>query len=365
MISGLFALVLLASLAGSALAAEDAKKEAPKPAGQFSQWFSDMGVNPENPKASEAVLAKMGTVIKQTKTVGGETLTLNGAVWDGGSVRLSLTAKSPNLPKVVDQYTWLNSDGCIARMPEAQWKEYVENKVERESGSLSKEKRDEWFQYLMEQGQGQMELNPGLSVVSREGNTVRLVSTMILDSYREKPELTLHIENVEITGQGMEQPGTRAGDYLLKGPFDFTFTLDQMLSAMRYTGDVPVTYGKVPLRITKVSISPTSMGTSSAIDIQGPVNLVGQRTKPVSGGTNVDLDKDLELALNGLWTKDGKYVDCTASLGTTGVLTPADNKNLSVNWNRHFPYPIDPATVVAVDIGGTRVELSKLNLVTK
>ena len=110
LISGLFALVLLASLAGSALAAEDAKKESPKPAGQFSQWFSNMGVNPEDPKASEAVLAKMGTVINQTKTVGGETLTLNAAVWDGGSVRLSLTAKSPNLPKVVDQYTWLNSD---------------------------------------------------------------------------------------------------------------------------------------------------------------------------------------------------------------------------------------------------------------
>ncbi|WP_297312543.1 DUF4179 domain-containing protein [uncultured Oscillibacter sp.] len=111
LISGLFALVLLASLAGSALAAETkAKTEsaAAKPAGQFSQWFSNMGVNPEDPKASEAVLAKMGTVINQTKTVGGETLTLNGAVWDGGSVRLSLTAKSPNLPKVVDQYTCSN-----------------------------------------------------------------------------------------------------------------------------------------------------------------------------------------------------------------------------------------------------------------
>ncbi len=359
LISGLFALVLLASLAGSALAAEEAKKEAPKPAGQFSQWFSEMGVNPEDPKASEAVLVKMGTVINQTKTVGGETLTLNGAVWDGGSVRLSLTAKSPNLPKVVDQYTWLNSDGCTARMPEAQWKAYVENKVERESGDLSKEKRDEWFQYLMEQGQGQMELNPGLGVVSREGDAVQLSASMILDAYLEKPEITLHIGNVEITGQGMEQPGTRAGDYLLKGPFDFTFTLDQRLSAMGYTGGMPVTYGKVPLRITKVSISPTGMSTSGAIDIQGPVNLVGQRTKPVSGGTNVDLDKDLKLALNGLWTKDGKYVDCTASQGATGVLTPADNKNLSVNWSRHFPYPIDPAAVTAVDIGGTRVELAE------
>ena len=58
LVSGLFALVLLASLAGSALAAETkAKTEsaAAKPAGQFSQWFSNMGVNPEDPKASEAI----------------------------------------------------------------------------------------------------------------------------------------------------------------------------------------------------------------------------------------------------------------------------------------------------------------------
>ena len=89
LISGLFALVLLASLAGSALAAEDAKKESPKPVGQFSQWFSNMGVNPEDPKASEAILASMGTVIQQTKTVGKETLTLNAAVWEGNSVHLS------------------------------------------------------------------------------------------------------------------------------------------------------------------------------------------------------------------------------------------------------------------------------------
>ncbi len=89
MVSGLFALVLLASLAGSALAAEAAKKEVPKPTGQFTQWFPWMGADPDAPEASEAVLAQMGTVINQTKTVGGETLTLNGALWEGDSVHLS------------------------------------------------------------------------------------------------------------------------------------------------------------------------------------------------------------------------------------------------------------------------------------
>lgn len=358
--SGLFALVLLASLSCAALAAEPkAEKTASKPAGQFSQWFSNMGVNPEDPKASEAVLAKMGTVINQTKTVGGETLTLNGAVWDGGSVRLSLTAKSPNLPKVVDQYTWLNSDGCTARMPEAQWKAYVENKVERESGGLSKEKRDERFQYLIEQGQGQGELNPVLGVVSREGNTVQLVSTMVLDNYREKPELTLRIENVEITGQGMEQPGTRAGDYLLKGPFEFTFTLDKVLPSVNYEGNLQATIKKMPLRITAASISTTQISVGYALDIKGTVNVIHRGQDPVPGATNLDMDKDLNMQLEGVWTKDGKYVTCSG-FSVQGVMTGTKGEPITGHLGQSFPYPIDPATVVAVDIGGTRVELAKL-----
>ncbi len=359
--SGLFALVLLASLSCAALAAEPKAEKAAKPAGQFSQWFPGMGVNPEDPEASEAVLARMGTAIQQTKTVSGETLTLNGAVWEGRSVRFSLTAKSPNFPKEAGQYTWLSSEGCTARMPEEQWKAYVENKVESESASLSKEKRDQWLQYLMEQGQGQTgELRPSLHLASREGDTVQLTASMILDPYLEKPEITLHIENVEITGQGAEQPGTRSGDYLLKGPFDFTFTLDKGLPAVKYEGDVPVTCGKVPLRVRKFSVSPSIMVVDCDIDTQGSAKIVDRRSGPVSGKT-ISVEKDLKLALNGLWTKDGKYMDCTAYMGVTitGTGSPA-NPGDTVSWDRQFPYPIDPTTVTAVDISGTRVELGQL-----
>lgn len=366
LISGLFALVLLASLICTVFAAE-VKAEVPKPAGRFSQWFPWMGADPDAPETSEAVLAKMGTVINQTKTVGGETLTLNGAVWEGDAVHLSFTAKSSHFPADLSKDSWVNSDGCMALMPEEQWKDYARKRLEAglTEEDLAKEGLESRFQNAMKQGQ--VEFDPRLSVYGREGNTVTLrCSSIPLEAVLEKTEMRLRVENVTLVATdkatGMPLLSEKPVGTVLKGPFDFTFTLDKEKAAlpMRYTGGVPVTYGKVPLRITKVSISPTGMGTSSAIDIQGPVNLVDQRTKPVSGGTNIDLDKDLELALNGLWTKDGKYVDCMASWGMTGVLTPADNKNLSVNWSRYFPYPIDPATVTAVDIGGTRVELAEL-----
>lgn len=352
LVSGLLGLALAASLTGTALAAETAKTtvetaktataETAKPAGPFSRWFPEMGVNPEDPKASEAVLAKMGTAIQQTKTVGGETLTLNGAVWDGGSVYLSLTAKSPNLPKVVDRYTWLNSDGCTARMPEAQWKAYVESEVERKSAGLSKEEREQRFQYLMEQGQA-MKLNPRLSVVSREGSTVQLRARISLDAYLEKPKLTLRIENVEITGQAMEQPGTRSGEYLLKGPFEFTFTLDNVLPSTNYQGNIQVTFNKIPVRITAVSVSPKQITVGYALDTNDPT-----------------VEEKLSVGVKGVWTKGGKYVDCAGSFGIRGMLISGDGEPMTGDWNRSFPYPIDPAAVTAVDIGGTRVELGRL-----
>lgn len=342
LVSGLLGLALAASLAGSALAAET-----PKPAGEFSRWFSDMGVNPEDPKASEAVLAGMGTPIRQTKTVNGETLTLNGAVWDGSSVRLSLTAKSPNLPKLVDQYTWLNSEGCTARLPEEQWKTYAKSKVENQAVGLSKEEQDQWFQYLMEQGQT-MVLNPNLSVASREGNTVQLRASMSLDDYLEKPELTLHIENLEITGQAMEQPGTRKGTYLLKGPFEFTFTLDNMLPSVNYEGNLKMTFNQIPLRITKVSVTPKQVTVGYALDTKDPA-----------------AEEKLSASVKGVWTKDGKYVDCSGSMGLSGTMFSGDGEFISGDWNRSFPYPMDPASVTALDISDTRVELGKLSLTAK
>ena len=373
LISGLLALTLLASLSCAALAAEPKAKteKAPKPAGQFTQWFPWLGADPKDPKASEAVLAKMGTVINQTKTVGGETLTLNGAVWDGDSVQLSLTAKSSKFPKELSGKSLVFDKACTAEMTDAQWKDYVRKRLENwavEDG-FSKEELEERFQNYMKQGQ--VEFKPSFGIVSREGNTLTFRTSIRLEAVLEKTEMTLHIENMTLVDTdketGMPLMNQKPAGTVLKGPFDFTFTLEKnkAVQATQYTGSAPVTYGKVPLRVTKVSLSPTGMVVACGIDVQGPVNLVDRRNKAVSGKTNIDLDKDLKLALNGLWTKDGKYVDCKESMGSTGVMTPADETGPTVNWNRKFPYPIDPAQVVAVDIAGTRVELSKLTPAAK
>lgn len=59
--------------------------------------------------------------------------------------------------------------------------------------------------------------------------------------------------------------------------------------------------------------------------------------------------------MQGLWTADGKYVD----------LTNTGNSGGSDSAAFRYPYPIDPATVTAVDIAGARVELSELEVLTE
>ena len=66
--------------------------------GQFSQWFWNKAADSQTPEASEDLLASMGTVIGQSQTADGVTVVLNGAIWDGKDLMLSLSLEGEALP---------------------------------------------------------------------------------------------------------------------------------------------------------------------------------------------------------------------------------------------------------------------------
>ncbi len=379
LISGLFALTLLASLSCAALAAEP-EKTAPKPAGQFSQWFPWLGTDPAAPEASEAVLAKMGTVINQTKTVGGETVTLNGVVWEGENLLLSLVMKGKDFPADLTPgslpATTVYTEECSLELSEEKWKEYVKKDVEQSAGEDETEAQvKEQIQKKLDMGQKLYEVynnRLGFRLVKREGDTLTFCASMPLKNHLEKPELTLHIENLAIyeDGRGLvswdgdQRTGPGPGKTIFKGPFDFTFTPEKRSQPLGYQGSVQATIKKIPVRITSAGVSPTQISVGYALDVKGPVNVIHRGEDPVPGATNLDIDKDLDMRLEGVWTKDGKYVTCSGFV-IQGVMTTADGTSATGHWNREFPYPIDPAAVTAMDIGGTRVELAKLEPATR
>ena len=114
------ALLLLTCLPASALAAEKS----------FTSMFPGYADGARDPKAAEAVLAGMGTLIGQKQTVNGVTLTLEGALWNKDKMLLSFAIEGANIPKDVPSDIHLNRDVMQVTLAERQREAYVRSKME-------------------------------------------------------------------------------------------------------------------------------------------------------------------------------------------------------------------------------------------
>ena len=353
--------------------------------GQFSQWFTWFGVNPTAPEQSEEVLRRTGTVIEQSQTVGDTTLTLNAAVWDGTYIYLSFTIESPSLPEDLQAYTPLHTGDCRLIMRQDQWEEYITNRVKEDCANqnMTPEETEEAVRAALEEG-ARKDVLWLFCPETREGNVLSFQDNESLYSgwftETKRPELTLHLENIATYADGkgesiIDENGyahpAPPGEIVIPGPFDLTFTLNEPILPIHYGGaDVDVTLGtpplpKVPMHFTELQLSVTGM------DLKGEI-LAQVDMTPQEGYVEVGLPEgakesdplrmvDVQYAIFegpwGLWIEDGTYVDIMGG-GLTGGSDLGETFAAFISHG--FPYPIDPATITAVDIGGVRVELSGL-----
>ena len=113
------ALLLLTCLPSSALAAEKS----------FTSMFPGYADGAKDPKAAEAVLAGMGTLIGQSQTVNGVTLTLEGAIWNKDKMLLSFAIDGADIPKDVPSDIYLNRDVMQVTLAESQRETYVRSET--------------------------------------------------------------------------------------------------------------------------------------------------------------------------------------------------------------------------------------------
>ena len=333
--------------------------------GQFSQWFSSLGVNPQAPETSEEVLTRTGTAIQQSQTVGDATVTLNAAVWDGNNVWLSFTVESPNIPEEIERYSNLYSGDCRLILREDQWVESETNST-RQNCALENKTPEETEKAVQDRlAMGPFDWLNMMLPEQREGNTLffQYAKMLPVSSFSEttRPELTLHIENLAALPDNGDL--NSPGEIFAEGPFDLTFTLEEPILPIHYGGaDEEITLGEtleVPMRFTDFELS--ALGLTARCEILAPV----AEHEP-GPGEEPDPDKLYLGDLNhaniesswGLWLEDGSYVDLTSMGGGGGG---GDfNGTFVMDFRRDYTYPIDPATVTALDIGGTRIELSGL-----
>lgn len=341
--------------------------------GQFSQWFFRLGVNPEAPETSEKVLSRTGTVIQQSQTVGDATVTLNAALWDGTDVWLSIAIESPDIPEEVQRYTPLYTADCRLILRDDQWMEYERGRLMEQE--LNMEQIEEDLRSRLASGD-RMDRLWLSGPETREGNTMTFqINEMLMSSWfteTKRPELTLHLENIATyVDGGVDENGVaqypEPGVVFVEGPFDLTFTLEEPILPVRYGGaGIEVTVMDIPLRFTGFQLSATSL--TAFYEAPDPVELLqsGETLTPEEKrqiqAAIMDILQASYASVRGLWTKDGKYVDFT-NADSSGGSGGGSSGGGSGSVELYYPYPIDPATVTAVDLAGTRAELSGLKAV--
>lgn len=339
--------------------------------GQFSQWFPWLGVNPDAPEASEDIMARMGTVIEQSQTADDMTVTLHAAVWDGETLRLSMTAEKPDMPEAWSEELWRGSwiywEECRFSMRRDQLEDYTRREVESRYAEmdLPPEKLEQMAQ---EQLAGDLfTFQQSFNLIRREGDKLFFEATLPLADYVERPELTLHIETLAtyeegkgtvVTAGGGERTGPGPDVVFLNGPYDFTFTLDKKLQPVIYEGEAALTAENIPLEVSRIKL------TASAVEVDcwSPASIQYLFSPDEEAGdpdrTYVKEEQAQAMGPQGLWMEDGSYVDFSEMRKSFTMAETLDGT--AGRLSCRYPHVVDPYAVTAVNLGGTRVELRDL-----
>ena len=206
--------------------------------GQFSDWFWNV-TDQEDPPAAEDLLASMGTVIDQSQTVNGTTMTLHGAIWDGESLMLSLTVENESIPtdhwrtnvETVD--SWL----CFSK---AELKETWEEAYPNTDQTELETKIDTYLNAARDWSKPKINY-----LQNRYTQDYYLQVEQTIASSQNSIELELHLENLEFRGASVP------------GPFEFTFTVEQKFPEVIYEGTAVLKQENgVELHLSRVYLTP-------------------------------------------------------------------------------------------------------------
>lgn len=302
--------------------------------GQFSQWFWNKAEDPHSPESSEDLLASMGTVIGQSQTINGVTVTLNGALWDGWTLMLSLNVEGFKISKnaqfqVETEDSWLFSSK--AQM-EKIWREYYPDKTEAEREANIDHHRE----YL-----SSIYCPDITCFCDRQTQTCYLQAQCTYLNPPNIAELELHLENLTLR------------DTTLEGPFDFTFAVEEKPVELTYKGTVTMdpVEDLTPIQINKVVLSPLRAqvfyaGTEPLLPYPENTSKLGA-SAPTLTALRINGREELlntsACSFSGSLQADGSWNGCAYCAPLYRV--------------------IDPATVEAIRLEDTWLELSELTLI--
>ena len=287
--------------------------------GQFSRWFGSISENRLVPEQSEALFAELGTVIGRSQTAGDVTMTLDGALWDGEYLFLSLSVEGLSAEKMyMDRFT--GKDSWVGGS-----KEFMYEQVRELYPRITEEEIEAYWEALKP-----FRCPEITYICDRETGEHRLLVQKEL-SGEEAEELTLHLENMEFNGTTVE------------GPFEFTFTAAPKSITQTYTGDVVVECAGVPaIHISEIRVSPFQVEMDfTAEDGKSQIEVQGMKIGTLLAGERE-----------------------TAGSGSAGLRTYTDDAGHTKYTLRDGPFRqiVDPRAVTSIEINGEWLELEQFTL---
>lgn len=293
-------------------------------AGVFSGWFQALQPEGTDGESVEELFSTIGTAVGQSQMAGGVSVTLNGTLFDGRNLMLSLTLEDgPELlAEGAEKYgidpgenSWLQAEAPPEPEPE---------------------------NVLYGFDPSHMRLEDMGCRVEEDGRITLLLRCQDdEEAWRTGEPYLLHLENFQV-----------AGLYVL-GTWDFTFTFGCGSVLRRYTGGVEVTTDNgVPLTISEVRVNAFSVEAAYTT----PETLEGQpliREEALRiTAIRVDGKKIRWKEDEGSWPYASRgYSYLTTDTGTTGFICVMPLKQAVV-----------PHQVEAIQIGGAWLELADLRL---
>ena len=300
--------------------------------GHFSDWFRQVAEDPSDPEASEELLASIGTVIGQSQTVDGVTMTLHGAIWDGNTMLLSLTMTGESIP----DYRWVQvrSEDSWLSASEAQ----IRSTLPQEMPRLTEAEIDEFVQQYLKNWRSAFSY---LEIISTQeddgGSCCLLVKDEARRSLYESNELVLHLENLEFH------------EMTIAGPFEFTFTAQQKDATVRYTGHTLLAEREgYDIYVTGVEVSPFRAKISYELSV------------PLPEGQYDSEAIHYAVAVDRIRVNSEEFSP-TSSRGST-TEQGEDGYIRGSGYTGSFDRIVDPAQVEAIRVGGVWLELDSFTL---
>lgn len=297
----------------------------------FAKWFSPWVAGNMEEEEAERLFRDIGTVVGESQTVDGVTVTLEGIVQDQNILLLAFTVDGAEAKTEGKENAVYDADS------DKSWilPDHLTESLRREIPDITDDEIDEYLKYYSSFAEG----NPSWGSIrcSQYDDDSYLIMCSFENGSAAFPSGMIHLEDLD------------SFLFSLKGPYDFTYRALKTANPVVYTGDVPFTTPSgVRCRVNKVVLNPLC-----GAKVQLTADRELEEFKTNSDGEKMMPDWKTELYINAFRTDAGYEVG--------GHMREQEHDGADVTLSMSSSYWIlDAETAEAVLIGENWVELSEM-----